>query len=199
MGRKCSICSLDPEPRKQVEEMLVSGASLREITGQFPDLSKSALARHRAEHMTEAIKEAHEKRIDEAASLFDRLRVLQRKAAKLLDQALEGGKAASSAPALLREAREQLKLEAQLTGELEKRVASVETSVNILQVNSSAVIYLKKNHPEVYTELRDHLREMYDREHPRSEQAPVPQAPEKPVIEKVVDKTVPVEREDDIW
>ncbi len=60
MGRKCSICS-HPQINK-INEMLVTGIPLTEITSVFNDITEMSLMRHRDNHLPKTLSKAQEAR-----------------------------------------------------------------------------------------------------------------------------------------
>lgn len=84
--RKCRICH-HPMKHKINEALLISGQSLRDIAGQF-EVSKSALARHKEEHIpTDLIKVKKADEICEAEGLLNKLLRLKDDAERIAKKA----------------------------------------------------------------------------------------------------------------
>lgn len=112
MGRTCTVCT-HPD-RDEVEHALMVGRPLRDIAGQHQGLSKTALARHRAEHLPTTLLFAHERsEALRAGGLVRQAEALLTKAASLLSAAESAGDR-RTALAGVREARECLGLLARL-------------------------------------------------------------------------------------
>jgi hypothetical protein len=130
MPQKCSVCN-HPK-RLQIEQALISGDSLRSISGQFGP-SKNAIARHRP-HVSDAIVRSNESReIARSATLLDdvqtgrtRAEDLYHLAASILSDALKKDDqqtalvAIKSAVSVLKEARGYMELSAQITGQFQQ-------------------------------------------------------------------------------
>ncbi len=117
MPRRCSICN-HPK-RTAIDNALVSGTSVRDIAGQY-GVSKSAVYRHK-KHIPEALTKAQAaEEAAQADDLLGEIRRLQGKASGILAKA-EGAGDLPTALRAIREARECLKLLAQLEGELWQR------------------------------------------------------------------------------
>lgn len=115
MPRRCTVC--DHPDREAIDAALVAGGSLRDIAGQFR-ISKSALARHKGNHIPAALakaQDAHE--IAQADSLLAQVRDLQAKALRILARAERAGEL-RTALAAIREARGNIELLGKLAGEL---------------------------------------------------------------------------------
>jgi len=157
MPRPCSICT--HEKRDEIDRSLIEGVALRNIAKQY-GVSHDALHRHKKNHLSKEVqktaKKQAAKREKKAVTLLERLVELQKEARNILDTAK--GSSPNVALSAIRELSRLLELEAKLVGELQNQ----RVNVNILQVNSSAVIFLQKKHPQVYVELRDLLRSEYD-------------------------------------
>ena len=123
MPRSCSIC-LHPD-LAAIEQDVVAGVPLRTIVGQREGsgtpLSKSALARHRAEHLSPSlitvVRAAEDERV---IGLVDQLRSLLGHAVEILGDSRQQGKG-SQALAAIREARALLEVIGRVSGELDDR------------------------------------------------------------------------------
>lgn len=85
MANTCKVCK--SRKRKAIDLALVNGAALRDIAGRF-GISKSALERHKADHIPAALAKA--KRVHDSAhaeNLLDRLEELIDEAHRLKDKA----------------------------------------------------------------------------------------------------------------
>jgi hypothetical protein len=80
MARTCTVCR-SPE-RDAIDHALLAGASIRDIAGQFR-LSKTAVARHKAEHLGKVLAEAEAHQAARADSLLEKLQALEAEAARL--------------------------------------------------------------------------------------------------------------------
>jgi len=115
MPQSCSIC-IHPD-RAAIDAALVRGESLRDIAGQHA-LSKSALARHKLEHLPVHLVRAKEAAtVADADSLLREVGALRAKAVHLLLAAERSGDL-RTALAGVREARGCIELLARLLGEL---------------------------------------------------------------------------------
>ena len=117
MPRRCTVC--DSPKRDEVDRALVAGASFRDIAGQCPGLTKSAVARHAAEHLREALAKAEgAKEPARADDLLPEMRTLQRVTLGILAKAAAADDLRTALGAI-REARGNLELLAKLAGQLE--------------------------------------------------------------------------------
>lgn len=124
MPRKCTVCQ-HPE-RETIDAALVAGDSLRDVAGRYR-ISKSAVERHKAEHIPARLAQAQDAQdAARADTLLAQVSELQGKALGILTKAESAGDL-RAATAAIREARECLALLAKLTGELDERA-----QVNIL-------------------------------------------------------------------
>ena len=118
MPRTCTVCT--HSERAQIEAALVAGTALRTIADQN-GVSKTALIRHKAEHVPRALAKAHEAREKaQADDLLLQVRALQGSALRILVRAERDGDG-RTALAAIREARGNLELLAKLLGELDER------------------------------------------------------------------------------
>ena len=125
MPRVCTICT-HPE-REAIDQALAAGQPLRGLSAIYR-VSEDALGRHKANHLPLTLAKATE--AAEAARADDLLAQVMDLQERTL-QALEKAEKTGRLPVVLkavREARENLKLLAQLTGELQEQ----QTTVNVL-------------------------------------------------------------------
>ncbi len=123
MPRVCTICT--HEQRPEIDAALLNGEALRDIAGRVP-VSKSALARHAAEHIPAHLVKAKEaEEVTQADTLLEQVRALQTRALSILDRADHSGDLKTALSAI-REARSNLELLGKLAGELQQ-----EGTVNI--------------------------------------------------------------------
>ncbi|MFW5886698.1 MAG: hypothetical protein ACOCUL_02970 [Bacteroidota bacterium] len=54
MGKKCKVCTLPGDEKKEVEKAIISGGSLRGLSKRFA-ISPAALSRHRDNHMSQKL------------------------------------------------------------------------------------------------------------------------------------------------
>src|SRR2546428_85915 len=88
MPRQCTICT-HPE-RGVIDQALVAEAPLRTIADRW-SVSKTALIRHKADHLPAHLAQAHEaKEVSQADSLLDRLLDLSKETAAILKEARTG-------------------------------------------------------------------------------------------------------------
>ena len=132
MAGKCRVC--EHRERAAIDKALVTrSASLRTIADRY-GLSKTALIRHRDNHIPKLVQAAESARATQAASsgaaLIDELDRLLKKALAILDKAEEAGELKTALQAI-REARETIKACADLavTAELEERVEALEARI----------------------------------------------------------------------
>jgi len=116
MPRTCTVCT-HPE-RAAIDAALVSGsAPLRTIADQW-SISKTALIRHKADHLPAHLAAAHKAaEVVRADSLLDQVRALQAKTLAILQKA-EGAGDLRTATAAIGQARQNLDLLGRLAGEL---------------------------------------------------------------------------------
>lgn len=129
MARRCSICN-HPK-RREIDKALVSrSASMRDIAGRY-GVSRSALSRHRKNHLPKLVKAAEAaagaEAVTSGAALIDELDRLLKRAMAILEKAEKAGELRVALQAI-REARETLKTQADLslTQELEERLDEIE-------------------------------------------------------------------------
>ena len=139
MPRTCTICR--HEKHQEIDKALVAGESYRHIAGRF-DTSTAALQRHK-EHLPGKLVKAVERQEERhAVSLVDQLDRLTARTQTLLSIVFpegQNGQAQSISPkdardvsAVVREVRENLRLTAQLTGQLKGDGTTVNVGIGIL-------------------------------------------------------------------
>jgi hypothetical protein len=112
MPQNCSVCG--HEQRSAIDAALVDGASLRDIAGRFPGLSKSALSRHR-QHIAETIAVAQQAlQIDHGGSLIAQVEAIKSEALTILNDVKGTDK--KTALAALRRLLECVELMAKVQG-----------------------------------------------------------------------------------
>ena len=119
MPRRCTICD-DPR-RAEIDAALVSSEVYRAIAKRF-SVSESAMYRHRAAHLPQAmVKASQAQEAVQADSLLDQVRSLQERTMTILDTAEDTGNLRVALQAI-REARGTVELLARLMGELNSEV-----------------------------------------------------------------------------
>jgi len=119
MPRVCTVCN-HPQ-RHEIDKELVAGGTNRAIAGQYPPLTRSAVQRHKDEHLPEKLAQAHQAaEVAESDSLLAQVKALQVKAGQLLEMAEQQGDV-KTALAGIRESRACVELLAKLLGELDER------------------------------------------------------------------------------
>ena len=134
----CTVCS-HPD-RQAIDEALVLGTSQRQLAATF-SLSKDAVRRHHAAHLSPALRKVAETRqTGGAAKAVDELAELRERARRLLDAAEAKGDL-RNAGALIGQLRGIVELLAKLTGELDERpqiaVINLATSTEWLALRSA--------------------------------------------------------------
>ncbi len=129
MAGTCTVCA-HPE-RKAIDEALIVGTPLREITRRW-GVSKDAASRHR-KHVSPALSRVVSRRRADAGprSALDRLEELYGRANVVLTAAEREGQASLSLAAI-RELRSIVEMLAKITGELDDR-----PQVNVLSVHAT--------------------------------------------------------------
>lgn len=123
MARTCTVCIHDE--RDAIDRALVAGASYRDVAGQH-GLSKSAVERHKAEHIPGALVQAHAaEETANADTLLGKIAALETDA-KRIGRSAETARDYRTAIAAVRELIRIVELLAKLEGKLQ------ETQVNIL-------------------------------------------------------------------
>ena len=137
MARPCTICT-HPN-RREIDRLLVTGASTyRNIAKQF-GVSISALTRHKDNHIPKLVQAAQEVAGVQAATqgdeLLTELEALRKRTMEILFKAEKAGELRTALRAI-REARETLKTQADLslTREMEERLDELEA---MLKLNES--------------------------------------------------------------
>ena len=146
MPRACSICS--HKKRNEIDSLLViDGSSLRDIAGQY-GVTKSALQRHTENgHVIKKIAKAAEvKEVKEALTLKERRQKLVERIDTCLTKAEEANDLKAFA-SLMREAREMLKMDMQIEGELPD--GGVTVQVLIQESNMLTEIFMEALRSEI--------------------------------------------------
>ncbi len=117
----CQVCT--HPSRGEIDRLLIRGSTLRDIVGQFPDISKSALHRHKA-HIMKDIERAE---LKGARRVMDEIRGLVDRTGSILDKAESQGDN-RTALAAIREMRGCLELLLQVEDlrEIERRITVIE-------------------------------------------------------------------------
>ncbi len=132
MAQSCTICT-HPQ-RRAIDAALVADASLRDIAGQF-DVSKSAVDRHKAEHLPAHLVKAHEQEdIRQAIDVVRQLKAINQATLGILKEARDMRKHAIALMAIDR-VQKQIELQAKLLGELQQ-----EGTTNIV-INQQVAAY----------------------------------------------------------
>ena len=119
MPRQCTVCT--HEDKAGIDSALLGGGTLRNVAGQFSDVSISALDRHRKNHLAPSILAAQEvAEVAHADTLLEQVREYQSRVDRLVDKAEAGGDLRTALSGL-RETRGYLELLAKLAGELDER------------------------------------------------------------------------------
>ncbi len=125
MPRTCTVCM--HKDREAIDTALVEGEAVRPVASRYVPLSKTALQRHKDEHLPKALMQAQAaQEVAHADSLLDQVQSIQGRTLAILTAA-ETSKDGRLALGAIREARSNLELLAKLTGELDERA-----QVNIL-------------------------------------------------------------------
>lgn len=147
MPRTCSVCT--DARRALVDQALVSGVAVDEISRRYPPLSATSIRRHRVEHIPAAIAKAEAvKEVARGDDLLEQVRQLRGKAISLLLKAEAAGDY-RTALAGIREARACLELLLEVEGELNRA-----TNVNVLIASPDwiatrgALLAALRPHPE---------------------------------------------------
>ncbi len=116
MPRVCSVCT--HERRADIDAALLNGEALRDIAGRVP-VSKSALARHAADHIPVQLAKAKDaEQISQADTLLERLIELNTETRAVLADAKLEGNGVLRLQAIAR-LEKQFELEGKLLGELQ--------------------------------------------------------------------------------
>lgn len=126
MGRSCTIC-LHPE-RPAIDRSLVSGTSFRDLAGQW-SVTKSALHRHKQDHLPGHLVKAHEEEsIGQAIDVVRQLKAINAACLEILQSSRADKKHAISLKAVDR-IQKQIELQARLIGELQETGPTVNVLV----------------------------------------------------------------------
>jgi hypothetical protein len=146
MSRVCTVCA--HAEREAIDKLLVAGEGLRDIAGRY-GLSKSALERHKANHLPASLAQAKEAaEVAQADDLLGQLRKLQRITLGLLSKAYSAGDL-RTAVAAVGQARGNLELLGKLLGQLDERA-----QVNVLVASPewlalrARILTVLENYPE---------------------------------------------------
>ena len=116
--QRCKICH--HKERDHIEKQILDGVTWAKIAKTF-GLSSGGIARHKSAHMIPLLKEHLERQLESditrAESLVGQMKSIQTRTLGLLDAAESAGNLAA-ASTLISQARENIKLLANLTGEL---------------------------------------------------------------------------------
>ena len=149
----------DHETRTSIETALISGAPLRDIAGRY-GVSKSALERHKADHLPAGLAKARE--AEEAAradDLLSEVRGLQARTLAILESAEASGEH-RTALAAIAEARRNLELLGKLAGELDERpVVNVLVSAEWITIRTVLLEALSP-YPQASTAVAERLVEL---------------------------------------
>lgn len=142
MPQTCSICT-SPQ-RAEIEKALVGGEPLRDIAGRCP-VSRSALHRHKQDHLPGHLVKAHEEEsIGQAIDVVRQLKAINGACLEILQSSRADKKHSISLKAVDR-IQKQIELQARLIGELQEQGPQVnvlvapewrEIRVNVLQALS---------------------------------------------------------------
>ena len=157
MPRKCTICE-HPQVEK-INTALLDGVSLRDLAGQY-SVSKTALFRHKNEHIPTVLTQAQEaQEIAKADNLLAQVAELRDKALSILERAEQAGDLKTALQGI-KEARSCLELLAKLQGELQERT-TINVLINPQWVSLRAVILQALDpYPEARLRLAAALREV---------------------------------------
>ena len=157
MPRRCTICG--HAERQHIDSALVSGATLRDIAGQH-GVSKSALERHKADHLPVELAKAKEAEVAARADdLLSQVRHLQTRTLAILEAAEASGEQRTALTAI-GEARRNLALLGTLAGELDARpVVNVLISAEWLAIRT-ALLEALSPYPEASTAVAKRLMEL---------------------------------------
>jgi hypothetical protein len=122
LGQPCTVCS-HPE-RAAIDQALVGGVPNLRLAQQY-GLSESAVWRHKAEHLPEALAQSGAaKEIARADLLIQQVEGLRNKAVAILLRAEQAGELRTALYAI-REARETLALLLEVEGRLDRRPVNI--------------------------------------------------------------------------
>ena len=133
MPQTCTICR--HEKRQEIDRALLDGGSFRNIAVRF-GTSTSALVRHKkADIPATLVKAKQVEEVQDASTLFDRLRSLSNEAREILEEARASNNHSLALSAVGR-AGKLLELEAKLLGELDSST-KVAVGINVNLSESS--------------------------------------------------------------
>ena len=146
MPQTCKICR--HEKRQEIDQALLEGTPFRDIAGRF-GTSKSALLRHKQTDIPGTLVKAKQaEEIQDADSLFERLRSLSNEARGILEEARASKDHAIALNAIGR-AEKLLELEAKLLGELNNSTkVAVGINVNLPAPESKEDLAIRMMGPE---------------------------------------------------
>lgn len=126
-GQPCSICT--HSERNRIDRCLLAGQPLRDIAGQFGQITRSSLSRHRRNCITEALARAADfSEVVTASRLVEELQSVRRVTLAILDDARTAKNHGIALTAIAR-LEKQAELIAKLAGELIERHEVNETRV----------------------------------------------------------------------
>jgi hypothetical protein len=149
MPRTCTVCT-HPERREIDRALVARSASYRDIAGQY-GVSRTAISRHTQEHLPETLARAHA--AEQAARADELLMDVRRIGVKTLRALTTAEEAEDWATVLraVREARENIRLLAELRGRLDSRpVVNISTHPEYVEARTLIVRAL-----EPFPEARD--------------------------------------------
>lgn len=133
MPRTCTICR-HPD-RALIDDALLAGTPYRAVAGRY-HVSKSALERHKAEHLPRHLSQARgAAEVVQADSLLGRLQELNSETRAILSEAKDGGNNELALKAIAR-VEKQLELEAKLLAYLEEREREKQPGVIGIEVHT---------------------------------------------------------------
>jgi transposase-like protein len=115
MARTCTVCT--HEERPAIDHALAAGRSYRDIAGRF-SVSRSALDRHNADHLSPAVQKAQQTAdAAHALDIVQQLREINAVSLDIMREAKASGNAVLALKAVER-LQKQVELQARLLGEL---------------------------------------------------------------------------------
>ncbi len=122
MSRGCSVCAHGE--RAAIDAALAAGEAVRTVASRYVPLSKTAVQRHKDEHMTEMLRKARQARegaTDEhALDVVKQLKAINGASLQILHEARQGQDPQTALKAVDRIQR-QIELQAKLLGQLDER------------------------------------------------------------------------------
>lgn len=160
MPPKCSVCS--HEKRTEIDRLLLTGTSLRDIAGQFR-LSRSALHRHQNEHLSDQMAAVAERNAEAdvrtAIDVRGQLKAINGVALSILKEARASGDGALALQAIDR-IQKQIELQARLI-DLLKDGATVNVTVSPQWIELRTLIITSlQAHPEARQAVAAALQSM---------------------------------------